>query len=102
LVDVLREIDPLLKNKVLIGHGLENDFKVGSVSSSPYFHAFLLQVLLLNHPRKDIRDTSKYHPFRKFSGGRTPSLKRLAMEILGIEIQTAAHDSVTDSKYISY
>lgn len=27
---------------------------------------FLLQVLLLSHPKKDIRDTSEYEPLRRF------------------------------------
>lgn len=67
---------------ILIGHSLMNDFKV----------------LLLNHPRKLTRDTSKYRPFRQLSRGKTPSLKRLALEVLGLRIQEGEHDSVDDAR----
>lgn len=53
------------------------------------------QVLFLSHPRKDVRDTSSYKPFReKVKGGR-PSLKKLTAAVLGVTIQEGEHDSVS-------
>lgn len=76
------EVANLLANRTVVGHGLVNDFKV----------------LMLSHPRKMIRDTSKLRKFRSISCGKTPSLKRLAKEVLGVEIHAGAHDSVDDAR----
>lgn len=53
---------------------------------------------MLDHPRRLIRDTSKYRPFRKYAHGRTPGLKKLAKEILNIDIQGGHHSSVEDAQ----
>lgn len=82
LREVQEELCQLLEGKILVGHSLVNDFKV----------------LFLNHPRKLTRDTSKYRPFRTMTRGKTPSLKRLAQEVLGLTIQTGEHDSVDDAR----
>jgi RNA exonuclease 4 len=79
--DVQREVAELLRGKILIGHALKND----------------LGVLLLSHPRRDIRDTSRHQTFKKLNGGHTPALKMLAKDILGIEIQGKEHSSVSFS-----
>ncbi|KAL7675374.1 hypothetical protein ACOME3_001634 [Neoechinorhynchus agilis] len=77
--EVQKEAATLMEGKILIGHGLNHD----------------LGVLLLSHPRRRIRDTSKYKPFRTVrSGGGTPSLKLLARTLLGVEIHEGCHDSV--------
>ncbi|EMR08735.1 hypothetical protein PNEG_02910 [Pneumocystis murina B123] len=78
--EVQRKVSDLLKNRILIGHAIKND----------------LDVLFLSHPRKDIRDTSRFKPFKAYSKGRTPSLKRLAKEILNISIQDKTHSSVAN------
>ncbi|RUS15828.1 ribonuclease H-like domain-containing protein, partial [Endogone sp. FLAS-F59071] len=80
--EVQAEVAALLKDRVLVGHAVENDLKV----------------LLLNHPRRDIRDTSRYKPFRKLTGGRTPALRRLAKELLGLVIQDGEHSSIEDAR----
>lgn len=82
LREVQEELCDLLKDKILVGHSLVNDFRV----------------LFLNHPRKLTRDTAKYRPFRALCRGKTPSLKRLALEILGLSIQGGEHDSVDDAR----
>ncbi|XP_063836228.1 uncharacterized protein LOC135085374 [Ostrinia nubilalis] len=79
---VQKEVAELIKGRVLVGHSLKND----------------LTVLFLSHPKRNIRDTSRYKPFRKITKGSTPSLKRLAKEILGIDIQHGEHSSVEDAK----
>lgn len=79
--EVQKKVSDILKGKILIGHAVQND----------------LRVLLISHPHKDIRDTSRYPEFRKFSHGRTPSLKLLAKNILNKDIQDGSHCSVEDA-----
>jgi len=80
--DVQAEVSELMKGKILVGHAIKHDLKV----------------LFLDHPKKMIRDTSKYKPFRTAFGGRTPSLKNLAERFLGVAVQTGEHSSVQDSQ----
>ena len=82
LEDVQRDVAKLLEGRILVGHAVRND----------------LDALLLGHPRRDIRDTSKYPPYRRIAGGSAPRLKILAAELLGIEIQGAAHSSLEDAR----
>jgi RNA exonuclease 4 len=79
---VQKEVAQILNGRILVGHALRNDLKV----------------LFLSHPRRSVRDTSRYKLFRKFSNGRTPSLRKLAEEVLGVKIQQGEHDSVVDAK----
>jgi RNA exonuclease 4 len=80
--EVQGDVRTFLEGRVLVGHAVKND----------------LAVLVLSHPRKDIRDTSHHLPFRERSKGGTPSLKKLANDILGIEIQNGEHSSVEDAR----
>jgi RNA exonuclease 4 len=68
----------IIENRILVGHAVYND----------------LQALMLSHPTILIRDTSRYKPFRQLSNGRTPGLKMLVKEVLGIQIQSGSHSSV--------
>lgn len=79
---VQNEVAEILKGRILVGHALKND----------------LAVLFLSHPKKNLRDTSRYPLFRRVSKGNTPSLKKLAAELLGIDIQTGEHNSVEDAR----
>ena len=56
---------------------------------------FLSQVLFLSHPKRLIRDTQRYKGFRSLYNGGLPSLKSLVEKVLGLKIQTGAHDSVS-------
>lgn len=76
------DVAQLLDGRILVGHALRKD----------------LDMLLLGHPKKHIRDTSRYPPFRQYAAGRTPGLKKLAKEILGIDIQGGEHSSVEDAR----
>jgi RNA exonuclease 4 len=80
--EVQADVATLLSGRVLVGHAIKND----------------LAVLMMSHPKMDIRDTSRHAAFREMSQGRTPSLKKLAREILGVEIQTGHHSSVEDAR----
>lgn len=80
---VQQEVHKLLSGRIVVGHALKNDFKV----------------LNLSHTRKMTRDSARYLPIRKMANvSRTPSLKLLAKEILGIDIQHGEHDSITDAR----
>jgi RNA exonuclease 4 len=80
--EVQKEVAALWEGKILIGHALKND----------------LDVLLLSHPKRDIRDTSRHSTFRKMSMGKAPALRKLAKEFLGMEIQGGEHSSVEDAR----
>ncbi|CAI9175065.1 unnamed protein product [Rangifer tarandus platyrhynchus] len=79
---VQREVADLLKGRILVGHALHNDLKA----------------LFLGHPKRKIRDTQKYRPFRTQVKSGRPSLKLLAERILGIQVQQAEHCSVQDAQ----
>lgn len=79
---VQKEVAEMLRGRILIGHALKHD----------------LDVLYLSHPRKHLRDTSRFKTFRQLSRGNTPSLKKLAHELLGREIQVGEHSSVEDAR----
>ncbi|KAK3605815.1 hypothetical protein CHS0354_002433 [Potamilus streckersoni] len=79
---VQKEVAEKLKGRILVGHAIHNDLKV----------------LYLDHPRKDIRDTSRYKPFRQLFNGRTPSLKKLTAQVLNVSVQEGEHDSVQDAQ----
>ncbi|SCU85394.1 LANO_0C04148g1_1 [Lachancea nothofagi CBS 11611] len=77
------QVAKTLENRYLVGHSVTHD----------------LQSLFLSHPRTMIRDTSRHIPFRKkYAGGKTPSLKKLAKEILGLDIQGAEHSPIEDAR----
>lgn len=80
--EVQEQIAELLKDRILIGHAIKHD----------------LDALMLGHPKSAIRDTSRFSGFRKYSAGRTPSLKKLAKEILGVDIQGGEHSSIEDAR----
>ncbi|XP_076178321.1 RNA exonuclease 4 isoform X2 [Ptiloglossa arizonensis] len=79
---VQKEVAEILKGRILVGHSLMHD----------------LNVLYLFHPRKHLRDTSRFKTFCQLSRGNTPSLKKLAHELLGREIQTGEHNSIEDAR----
>ncbi|KAK7543339.1 ribonuclease H-like domain-containing protein [Phyllosticta paracitricarpa] len=79
---VQREVAKLLQGRILVGHALKHD----------------MGVLQLSHPRRDIRDTARHPAFRARSMGRAPALRKLAKEVLGLEIQSGEHSSVEDAR----
>ncbi|GJN92130.1 hypothetical protein Rhopal_005160-T1 [Rhodotorula paludigena] len=80
--EVQKEVSDLLEGRILIGHALSND----------------TTVLLLSHPRHMTRDTSKYAPLQGLAKTKRPGLKTLAKLVLGIDIQSGEHSSVTDAR----
>jgi RNA exonuclease 4 len=80
--EVQKDVQAFLGGRVLVGHALKND----------------LDVLMINHSRRDIRDTSRHANYRAISKGKTPALRNLAKEFLGVEIQMGVHSSVEDAR----
>ncbi|XP_034415089.1 RNA exonuclease 4 [Cyclopterus lumpus] len=79
---VQREVSEILQGRIVVGHALHNDLKI----------------LLLDHPKKKIRDTQKYKPFRKAVKSGRPALKVLCREILNVKVQQGEHSSVQDAQ----
>jgi RNA exonuclease 4 len=79
---VQRDVADLLDGKILVGHALRND----------------LNVLLLTHPKRDMRDTSRHPKYRVESRGKPPALRKLAKAELGMVIQTGEHSSLEDAR----
>lgn len=79
---VQADVAKLLDGKILVGHAIRND----------------LDALLLGHPKRDIRDTSRHPAFRQLARGKTPGLKKLAREVLGVDIQGGEHSSIEDAR----
>ncbi|KAK8250201.1 ribonuclease H-like domain-containing protein, partial [Phyllosticta capitalensis] len=80
--EVQRAIAALLHGRILVGHALKHD----------------MGVLQLSHPRRDVRDTARHPAFRARSMGRAPALRKLAKEVLGLDIQGGEHSSVEDGR----
>jgi RNA exonuclease 4 len=80
--EVQKLVAELLRDKILVGHALKKD----------------LEALQLTHPKRDVRDTSRYAPFRVESKGKPPALRNLARSELGLVIQTGEHSSVEDAR----
>ena len=83
LRQVQREVSALLLNRTVIGHAVHNDFRA----------------LMLEHPRKDVRDTATYPPYRKEVGNGTKPrrLQALANDFLAWRIQGAEHSPAEDA-----
>jgi len=91
LEEVQDTVSKMLRGKILIGHGLENDLKAIGIS----------------HPRCDIRDTTAYQPYMRqaqIRKGEPPvfcprKLRDLAWEELGEQIQVMgkAHSPIEDA-----
>ncbi|XP_023266968.1 RNA exonuclease 4 [Seriola lalandi dorsalis] len=79
---VQREVAEILQGRIVVGHAIHNDLKI----------------LLLDHPKKKIRDTQKYKPFKKTVKSGRPSLKLLCREILNVKVQQGEHSSVQDAQ----
>ncbi|EDV29534.1 uncharacterized protein TRIADDRAFT_19790, partial [Trichoplax adhaerens] len=79
---VQTEVFEIIQGRTLVGHAIKNDLKQ----------------LMLGHPKKRLRDTSTFSFFRQVNKGHTPSLRKLAKEILGLDIQIGQHSSVEDAR----
>lgn len=81
-VEAQEKVTSIIQGKTLVGHALGGDLKC----------------LKLKHPRKKVRDTSKYSGFRIETKGHSPSLKKLILQHFKLEIQRGLHSSVEDAR----
>ena len=87
---VQREVAEILDGGILVGHAIHNDLKVCRIEplnppAVPPKIAFSachsltpvipLQILFLTHPKKSIRDTQKYKPFKTIAKVSKPKCK---------------------------
>ncbi|NWH62723.1 REXO4 exonuclease, partial [Geococcyx californianus] len=79
---VQKEVADILNGRILVGHALRNDLKV----------------LFLDHPKKKIRDTQRYKPFKQRVKNSRPSLKLLCEKLLNVQVQTSEHCSIQDAQ----
>ncbi|XP_074871693.1 RNA exonuclease 4 [Carettochelys insculpta] len=79
---VQKEVADILRGRILVGHAVHNDLKI----------------LFLDHPKKKIRDTQRYKPFRKEVKSGRPSLKLLCEKLLNVKVQTSEHSSIQDAQ----
>ncbi|XP_069798866.1 RNA exonuclease 4 [Dendropsophus ebraccatus] len=79
---VQKEVSEILKGRILVGHAIHNDLKI----------------FFLDHPKKSIRDTQKYKPFKQRVKCGRPSLKLLCEKILSVKVQTGEHCSIQDAQ----
>ncbi|NXN29357.1 REXO4 exonuclease, partial [Nycticryphes semicollaris] len=79
---VQKEVADILNGRILVGHALRNDLKV----------------LFLDHPKKKIRDTQRYKPFRQRVKATRPSLKLLCEKLLNVQVQSSEHCSIQDAQ----
>lgn len=81
---VQKRVADIIKDKIIIGHALKND----------------LDALMLDHPRKLLRDTARYKPLKNPTTKHAQSLKNLAKALLSKDIQTGEHSSVEDARIV--
>jgi len=91
---VQAQMSELLRGKILVGHSLKND----------------MRALMLDHPKRDTRDTSLYHPLTRPlrpeercvpgapRGRGCRALRDLARQHVGLDIQNGEHSSVDDAR----
>ena len=78
---VQQKVADIIKDKIVIGHALKNDFNA----------------LMLDHPRRLIRDTARYKPLKNQKTKGAQSLKVLSKLVLNADIQSGEHSSVEDA-----
>jgi len=79
LEKVQNQVRELIKDRILIGHGLQTD----------------LTILNILHPKDKLRDTGLYEPFRtKYAAGKMPALRKVVKGELEVDVQVSEHDSV--------
>ncbi|MBN3322409.1 REXO4 exonuclease, partial [Atractosteus spatula] len=79
---IQKEVSDILRGRILVGHAVHNDLKI----------------LFIDHPRKKIRDTQKYKPFKQRLKCSRPSLRHLCEKILNVKVQQGEHSSVQDAQ----
>jgi RNA exonuclease 4 len=77
---VRNEVKDLIEGNIIVGHSIQNDFRV----------------LQLSHPLGFIRDTATASCFMK--DGQVQGLRKLALQFLNREIQNMMHEAGEDAR----
>lgn len=93
--DVQKQVAEMIKDRILIGHAVENDLKVSPSTAASGFCLLTSQALLLSHPNPLLRDTQKCKQLREHAKTKRPGLKKLTELELGLRIQGRSHSSVS-------
>ncbi|TFY78745.1 hypothetical protein EWM64_g5267 [Hericium alpestre] len=80
--EVQATVAAILKDRVLVGHAIQND----------------LRALLLSHPWGELRDTQVLSHKHGQSKTKRPALRNLVKDMLGVVIQQGEHSSVIDAR----
>ncbi|KAM7540601.1 hypothetical protein Aperf_G00000047193 [Anoplocephala perfoliata] len=81
--EVQAHVTEICNDRTLVGHAIHIDLKAGRT----LLNSFNKSVLMMSHPKKDIRDRSQYRPFKNLFKGRNLSLKALTDCLLGVAVQ---------------
>ncbi|XP_013421360.1 apoptosis-enhancing nuclease [Lingula anatina] len=84
-ISAVNQIKKTVKGKIIVGHALQNDFKV----------------LQLGHPWPETRDICTYKPLRAMANyevHNAASLKKLSASLLKRKIQSGEHCSLEDAR----
>ena len=94
--EVQGAVAELMKDRILVGHAIQNDLKVRFALSLPAHGAQILapQALRLSHPRAQLRDTQILAHRHGQSRSAWPALRNLVHDMLGAKIQEGEHSSV--------
>jgi len=80
--EVQSSVAGLMKDRIVIGHAIQNDLKA----------------LMLSHPRAQIRDTQILAHRHGQSRSARPALRNLVHDMLSAKIQDGEHSSVIDAR----
>jgi RNA exonuclease 4 len=93
---VQKTVAALTKDRIIVGHAVHNDLKVGFNISVPMPVAHSSsQVLLLSHPGPCIRDTQHLAAKHNVTSSKRPALRNLVKQELDVVIQGGEHSSVS-------
>jgi RNA exonuclease 4 len=101
-LEVQAQLTELLRGRIVIGHDIEKDLKVISINL-PSKILRLQGIVVPGTPNTlsvTIRDTQKYSGYRQYASlgaNQGPSLKNLALHVLGRQIKQGQVSSVEDA-----
>jgi RNA exonuclease 4 len=100
-LDVQAQLVELFKDRIVIGHGFENDLRAISKSLPSAANSTRGVVGLSSDAfRMSIRDTQKYRGYQQYASPgahQGPNLKSLALKVLGRSIKEGRVPSVEDA-----
>ena len=98
--EAINQVSDCIKDKIVIGHGLKFDFACLNKKDDWFAAKDEVNKSIIKPTDRNTRDTSTAIEFiQKYNkGGKSPSLKWLALNELGLVIQEGSHSSVEDAR----